>query len=314
MTTSEFIQKAKKVHKERYDYSETKYKNAKTKVVIVCNKHGRFKQLPYNHLKGQNCPICGRIELSNKLRRTNEQFIKKAQIKHKNRYDYSKTKYIKDNKEVIIICKEHGEFRQRAGVHLNGSGCSECGKKCRIEKKLKTIEQFIKGAIKIHKNTYDYSKVEYIHARKKVVIICKKHGGFEQTPNCHLNGAGCPHCQLKNEGKVKNLLSKYFKDWEIISNKKIWNTYKDYNHRRYCDFWLEKNGIKIIVEYDGELHFEPVSWWVKNKKQAQKNLKNYQLKDKLDAEFCKENNIILHRIKYDEDKKKSIKELLKRVG
>ena len=60
--------------------------------------------------------------------------------------------------------------------------------------KKKTKEEFIKEARELHGDKYDYSKVEYIGALKKVCIICPIHGGFEQTPHNHLGGQGCPTC------------------------------------------------------------------------------------------------------------------------
>jgi len=58
LTTNEFIQKAKEIHGEKYDYSKVNYINSDTKVEIICPKHGSFWQFPTNHLKGTNCPQC----------------------------------------------------------------------------------------------------------------------------------------------------------------------------------------------------------------------------------------------------------------
>lgn len=57
-TTEEFIQEATSVHKGRYDYSKVVYKNTHTPVVIICQKHGEFKQHPSDHLYGRGCPFC----------------------------------------------------------------------------------------------------------------------------------------------------------------------------------------------------------------------------------------------------------------
>lgn len=57
-STNNFIERAKKVHGEKYNYSKTEYVNAKNKVTITCPIHGDFYQLPHNHLKGQGCPKC----------------------------------------------------------------------------------------------------------------------------------------------------------------------------------------------------------------------------------------------------------------
>ena len=44
------------------------------------------------------------------------------------------------------------------------------------------------------KDQYDYSLVRYVNNHTKVKIICPIHGVFEQTPDSHLQGAGCPRC------------------------------------------------------------------------------------------------------------------------
>ncbi len=62
MTTSEFIQKAKAVHGDKYDYSKVEYVGSKTKVRIICPKHGEFWQRTDCHLQGQKCPVCAKIE------------------------------------------------------------------------------------------------------------------------------------------------------------------------------------------------------------------------------------------------------------
>ncbi|KKL86364.1 hypothetical protein LCGC14_1945450, partial [marine sediment metagenome] len=105
------------------------------------------------------------------------------------------------------------------------------------------------------------------------------------------SGNGCPFCHRKSEAMVNDILLKYLSDWTIIPNKKIWHTYKDYNHKRFCDFWLEKDGVKIMVEYDGQQHFMPVSFGCRDKNKVNDKFKKTQLKDKLDSKFCEENNL-----------------------
>lgn len=56
--TQEFIEKAKKIHHDLYDYSKALYINAKTPIIIICSKHGEFLQTPDNHLHGKGCPHC----------------------------------------------------------------------------------------------------------------------------------------------------------------------------------------------------------------------------------------------------------------
>ena len=61
---------------------------------------------------------------------------------------------------------------------------------------------FINKSFSIHGDTYDYSKVCYKKAIEKVIITCKKHGDFEQTPNTHLSGSGCPLCGNRKPKKT----------------------------------------------------------------------------------------------------------------
>lgn len=58
-TTEQFIEKAKEIHGDKYDYSKCNYFNSHTKVKIICPKHGEFEQLPYVHLQKHECPSCG---------------------------------------------------------------------------------------------------------------------------------------------------------------------------------------------------------------------------------------------------------------
>lgn len=104
LNTTEFIEKARKVHGDKYDYSKVEYVNTHTPVIIICPEHGEFAQTPLKHLSGQGCAKCSKAFLST------EDFIKKAKVIHGERYDYSKTKYIDSKTPVIIICPTHGEF------------------------------------------------------------------------------------------------------------------------------------------------------------------------------------------------------------
>jgi hypothetical protein len=121
-----------------------------------------------------------------------EQFIVKAKLKHGDKYDYSKVKYINAKEKVIIICKEHGEFLQNPDNHLRYE-CKKCSIIKTVNKCRSNNEQFIEKAKLKHGDKYDYSKVEYNNNSTKVIIICKIHGEFLQTPNGHFNG-GCAKC------------------------------------------------------------------------------------------------------------------------
>ena len=185
-----FIQQSKNIHGDTYDYSKVSYINSNTKVTIICKTHGEFQQTPAKHnLAKQGCPICGGSYKSN-----TEEFITKAKEIHGDIYDYSKVEYINNKTNVIIICKKHGEFQQTPHKHLSKSGCNYCGTDHTAEIRRKPISEFIEESKNTHGDKYDYSKVEYINGNTKVIIICKKHGEFPQTPNSHIQGNGCSKC------------------------------------------------------------------------------------------------------------------------
>lgn len=189
LTTKEFINKAKKIHSNNYNYSKIKYINAHTKIEIVCPKHGSFFQKPNGHLNGKGCIQCAKEKIGDSHRKSLKLFIKQSNIIHRNKYDYSKVNYKSTHIKVKIICKKHKVFLQTPHNHIEGRGCPVCGETIRSN-----INDFIIKAKLIHKNKYNYDKVNYINNRTKVNIICDKHGIFKITPNNHLNGRGCQKC------------------------------------------------------------------------------------------------------------------------
>tara|TARA_R110001592_G_scaffold70707_1_gene216432 strand:- start:531 stop:1493 length:963 start_codon:yes stop_codon:yes gene_type:complete len=125
--TEQFIEKAKKVHGEKYDYSLVEYVHNKSKVKIICPEHGEFSQEPSNHNVGNGCKQCSIIENAISLSLTTEQFIKKAKQVHGDKYDYSLVEYTHSHAKVKIVCPEHGEFSQEPNTHVSqGSGCKDC--------------------------------------------------------------------------------------------------------------------------------------------------------------------------------------------
>lgn len=203
LTREEFIDRTKEIHRNTYDYSLVKYVTSKTKVKILCSKHGVFEQMPEKHLIKQGCPKCvGK-------NKTTKDFINQAKKVHKDKFDYSLVEYNTGHTKVKIICPAHGVFYQQPYSHLQGQGC----RKCKIDNMFLTKEEFIEQAKRIHGNTYDYSKVCYTNNLTKIVIICPLHGGFYQTPNCHISAQqGCKKCAAC-PGR--------YKKFDFLSNKQL---------------------------------------------------------------------------------------------
>ena len=302
----EFIDAARKVHGDKYDYSKVEYKNQHTKVCIICPEHGEFWQQAQSHLRGNGCPKC-----SQRHHYTTEEWIKEARKIHGDKYDYSKVEYINKSTKVCIICPEHGEFWQEAHAHLSQKqGCTKCAGLYKPN-----TEEWIEAARKVHGDKYDYSKVEYKNARTKVCIICPEHGEFWQTPEKHVNGSqGCPKCDSSSlEESVRLLLQRnsisfeeqYTSDW-----------LKDGKGIKKLDFFLPEYNIGI--ECQGIQHFKQ-TWFGSGKRYEYHKLDNTQKRDKLKYDLCKEHNIeILYYTdvkleEYPYDVITDLDELIKRI-
>lgn len=198
LTTEEFIEKARLVHGNKYNYSLVDYIGSQIKVKIICPDHGVFEQVPSSHLRGTRCQKCGFKSLSNTKSMDTKEFIERAKKINGNKYDYSKTEYIRSFKKVTITCYIHGDFKQRPAKHLVGYGCYKCGVLKVSESIKSTTEKFVQKAKQVHGDKYDYSLVDYIGNKRNVKIICSKHSVFEQKPDVHLSGAGCIKCVHDN--------------------------------------------------------------------------------------------------------------------
>lgn len=284
LTLSDFIQKAKSIHGDNYDYDKVVYINNYSKVKIRCNNgHGFFEMTPGNHThktKPQGCREC-----SGKILWTKDRFIKEAKKIHKNKYDYTKVDFVDSTKKVIIICKEHGEFLQTPQKHINGQKCNKCSIEIVSNKNRLTKKEFIAKAIVKHGNKFKYSKVKYINNHTGVVIICVYHGEFNQSPSSHLSGSGCPICRLpKGEQKVAAFLEK--------NNISFITQYKFDKSRLSYDFMFEQNGKKYLIEYNGAHHYEKVNY-SKDDPKAEQRLKYRVEKDKEKALLAKANKFKL---------------------
>ena len=131
----------------KWDYSKTKYKDSRSKVIIVCQRHGyEFEVYPTQHLKLQkDCLHCKRDKMSLK-------FIEKSKSLWGDSLDYSELVYKNNKTDVILICKYHGSFKQRPDNHIfNMNGCPSCNKS--------------KGELMIS-NFLDNNDIEYVFQKK----------------------------------------------------------------------------------------------------------------------------------------------------
>ena len=281
LTLNEFIEKARNVHNDNYDYSKVAYVNCTTKVCIICPNHGEFWQRPSDHLRGHGCPKCKGV-----CKNTNEMFIEKARKVHNDKYDYSKVEYVNNKTKVCIVCPKHGEFWQKPNCHLSGDRCPKCSK----YKNIYTTETWVEKARKVHNDKYDYSKVEYKNSHTKVCIICPNHGEFWQTPLNHICGKTmCPKCSKiyphsKLENSIGDFLLKTYPNFTITREKKFeWLKNKTYLP---IDFFIEE--LNIGIEVQGGQHYYPIPRFG-----GKSGFEERQFLDKLKKKLCNDNGVTI---------------------
>lgn len=241
-TTEQFIEQARQKHGDRYDYSLTVYKNARTPVVISCPVHGPFEQLPNSHLK-YGCNKC-KYE-SFKLPFT--EFVKQATALHGDQYDYSQVEWKGRSTKITITCRKCNKtFSQLPDSHLRGHGCT-CINKRPNPKARKTTSEFIVQAKEKFGTLYGYEHTQYVKAGMRVTVTCPIHGDVLVDPTAfiHRSTIGCPKCGREY---LNDLIRNYWDERKIslddfvIRSRMIHGDKYDYSRVNIA----AKNGIVII--------------------------------------------------------------------
>jgi very-short-patch-repair endonuclease len=281
----ELLSKFEDNHGDKFDYSHMNYVKMRNKVEIKCNKHNIFfLQTPEKHLSSKTggCPKCNSI---GKGTMTTERFIEKSKEKHGcDKYIYDLVNYIKSNKKVKIVCKNHGEFEITPNHHIRGGGCSKCSCNHKYN-----INDLIKIFINLYGDKYEYDFSDYKNIRSKITVKCKNHSYFETTGVILLNGYGCSSCGKKSIGEER--ISNY-----LIKNNIVYQKQKSFNgciyvNKMQFDFFLPHKNI--CIEYDGKQHFEPIEYFG-----GYDSFESQKKKDSIKNKFCMENNLKLIRIPY----------------
>ena len=217
-----FIEKAQKLH-GNFDYSKVEYVNSKTKVIIICPKHGEFEQTPGGHLQGRGCNGC-KSEKLGRLKRPCWDKVKERIAKvHGDRYVIPDQEYINNHTKLTVICRLHGEFKIAPVKLINeGQGCRKCGILKTTADSTKDLSYFKSKLTKSHLKKYEYDFSSYTMITEKITITCKKHNNtYEQKANVHLSGnGGCKFCAAEAVSRSKKLS---FKDFSI----KLFKVYGD---------------------------------------------------------------------------------------
>lgn len=202
LTTEIFIEKSNKVHNNFYDYSESVYENARSKIKIICPDHGPFQKVAKVHMDGKGkCDKCSINKQSSKSETQKNTYIEKCNKIHNNKYDYSKVIYTNCDAKVEIICPSHGSFFQSMAHHVKGNRCPKCfiNEKNTIQN-AESMKRFLISAREIHGDKFTYDESSFTTLNKNMKIKCNKHDFyFEQKPSSHLASKYC--CDIcKNEG------------------------------------------------------------------------------------------------------------------
>lgn len=241
-----FIEKSQQIHGDKYDYSLAVYINTKTKITIICPKHGEFEQLPLNHTSGTGCPQCAKVRHLDK-----ENPWEAAKKIHGDKYDYSNSNFNGVTKKIKIVCPKHGEFEQTYYNHVvAGQGCVKCEfdrrKLPRPTDRL-TNEQAIAKCVESHGDKYDYSKMVYTGNKKPITIICKKHGEFEQTFNDHtFHQTNCPKCattQSSEQLEIIEFIKSIYRGSIVTNDRTILSNNKE------LDIFIPE--FNLAIEYCG---------------------------------------------------------------
>lgn len=229
----------------------SEYKGVKESILVKCNIDGyEWKTTPWYMLKKDlgNCPEC--VKLVNK-----NEFIRNANIKHNNKYDYSKVNYLNVNTKVCIICPEHGEFWQIPKDHLRNGGCDKCGRELSIKGRTKPKEDFLLACKQIHGDYYNFSNINYTNTMTKISVICPEHGEFTISPEKMLTGQGCRLCGINKATIKKTKTRKQF--LEECYKSHTGYTY-DYSKSEYKS---DKALIRIICHKKDENGDEHGEFW-----------------------------------------------------
>lgn len=218
-TQETFIAKARVIHGNAFDYSQTVFTKVRNRIILRCNQCCTvFEQEASGHLQGRGCRYC-----ANNVRLTTPQFVERATRKHGSKYDYTEVNYIDTYAKVRITCRDCGlTFDQSPTNHLKGHGCMQCGGTMKL-----TQQDFLDKAKQKHNDIYDYSQVVYVDYTTPVWLGCRRcRKWFTQQPLVHLRGSGCGPCS----GNVKLSTSEF-----VEKCVRSYGDMYDYSRTEYID-------------------------------------------------------------------------------
>ena len=232
------VQNARLKHGDKYVYGDLTYSNSRAYLDITCPEHGIFNQNVDKHLSGQGCPECGKLVSVEKRRWTLGEFREAASKVH-GQYTYTGI----EGRKAVIVCPEHGEFKQGFHNHLIGQGCPTCG--TALKGTRQTFEELVLKAREVHGDRYTYRELLYpAGSRSLVVYTCLHHGEITQIANDHLGGHGCAACSPRVSQPTIEV-AKLLKSWGVDSVQEVNLS----GTRKTLDIYVEP--LKLAIEYNG---------------------------------------------------------------
>lgn len=268
LTTSEFIEKAKLKHGNKYDYSLVNYINSSSKIKLICLDCGyEFDQLAGNHLKGKGCRNCSLSQINTRKSRC-EDFIKKSKILHGDKYDYSLVEYINNKTYVNIICKSCGKiYKTTPDNHLSGSDC-RCLQKSKIEKT--SLERYgtTNAMLNVHiadklKNTnierYGtpyYTSTNDFKLKSKESLMNKYGVDHISKSSFYIENKNIIVDKIQKSLKLRSTYTKskvedvfYTKLVSIYGENDVERQYKSIDYPYACDFYVKSRDL--YIEFNG---------------------------------------------------------------
>lgn len=219
--TPHFINNAKKVHGDKYDYSRVKYKTLKTKVEIICRKHGSFWQTPNNHITGNGCPQCGLDDKQKTKAELNREF-------ESNKWNVDLNSYVNNRTKMSAYCPVHGKFDTLPKNLRNGHGCPKCTYSVSESEIL--LQQFIRYVINadIYTNVRGVitnekgNKCELDIAIPEYMLAIEFNGIYWHTEQRGKGRKYHLHKTIECEKQGINLLHIFESEWKDSVKRKIW--------------------------------------------------------------------------------------------
>jgi hypothetical protein len=275
--TEIFIEKATRIHGNKYSYSKIEYINSTTPVIITCRTHGDFSMTPKSHINTRSpsgCRTCALEELSNRYSGSLELFISRSIETHQGKYTYDKSVYVNTNTKLIVTCPTHGDFQVLPNHHYSrGVGCPACANEQKRLRNRNTKEDFISRSVAMHPGVnktgqYTYTRVTYVNSSTPVEVVCSTHGSFFPTPINHAyNGTGCPTCANSGVSAGEKELASFVESLGLVQCKKKYEG---------LEFDIVIESLNIAIEYNG-LYFHSegrgrgLNYHLDKTKLAQKN-------------------------------------------